>query len=57
MIASFVAAWIVPAILLVLVIVASWFGVRWTFSERLEALPTARTNVPTARTDVPPARS
>ena len=25
--------------------------------ERLEALPTARTNVPTARTDVPPARS
>lgn len=41
MIASFVAAWIVPAILLVLVIVASWFGIRWTFSERLEALRSA----------------
>ena len=25
--------------------------------ERLDALPTARTNVPTTRTDVPPARS
>ena len=41
MTASFVAAWVVPAILLVLVIVASWVGVRWAFSEQLEAIRSA----------------
>ena len=41
MTASFVAAWVVPAILLVLVIVASWVGVRWAFSEHLEAIRSA----------------
>jgi CRP-like cAMP-binding protein len=41
MTASFVAAWVVPAILLVLVIVASWVGVRWAFSEELEAMRSA----------------
>src|SRR5437762_12809885 len=41
MTASFVAAWVVPAILLVLVIVASWVGVRWAFSEYLEAIRSA----------------
>ena len=34
-------AWVVPAILLVLVIVASWFVVRWVFSEQLEAIRSA----------------
>jgi CRP-like cAMP-binding protein len=41
MTASFVAAWVVPAILLILVIVASWVGVRWVFSEQLEAIRSA----------------
>ena len=41
MVASFVVAWVVPAILLVLVIVASWIGVRWAFSEELGALRSA----------------
>ena len=41
MTASFVAAWVVPAIPLVLVIVASWVGVRWAFSEQLEAIRSA----------------
>ena len=33
---SLVVAWLVPAILLVRVVLASWFGVRWAFSEQLE---------------------
>lgn len=41
MVASFVAALVVPAILLVLVIVASWSWVRWAFSEQLGALRSA----------------
>jgi len=41
MVASFVVAWVVPAILVVLVIVASWIGVRWAFSEELGALRSA----------------
>jgi len=41
MVASYVVAWVVPAILLVLVIVASWIGVRWAFSEELGALRSA----------------
>src|SRR5437870_3371839 len=41
MIASFVLAWVVPIILFVLVIVASWLVVRWAFSEELEAIRSA----------------
>src|SRR3989442_6174604 len=41
MTASFVTAWVVPAILLVLVLLASWVGVRWAFSEQLEAIRSA----------------
>jgi Cyclic nucleotide-binding domain len=41
MIASQVIAWLVPAILLVLVTVASWFGIRWAFSEQIGALRSA----------------
>jgi hypothetical protein len=35
------SAWVVPGILLGLVIAASWFGVRWAFSEELDALRSA----------------
>ena|SRR2546425_8134649 len=41
MTASFVVAWVVPVILFVLVIVASWFVIRWAFSEELEAIRSA----------------
>ena len=41
MTASIVVAWVVPAILFVLVVVASWFAVRWAFSEQLEAIRSA----------------
>ena len=37
-IASVVAAWLVPVILLVLVLVGAWIGVRWAFSEELKGL-------------------
>lgn len=36
--AGAVSAWVVPAIIFVLVIVAAWLGVRWIRSEHLEAL-------------------
>jgi CRP-like cAMP-binding protein len=35
------SAWVVPAILLVVVIAASWLGIRWAFSEELDALRSA----------------
>src|SRR5438105_3591435 len=37
-IASVVAAWLVPVILLVLVLAGAWIGIRWAFSEELNAL-------------------
>ena len=37
-VASVVVAWLVPAILLVLVLAGAWIGVRWAFSEELAAL-------------------
>jgi CRP/FNR family transcriptional regulator, cyclic AMP receptor protein len=36
--AGAVSAWVVPAIIFVLVIVVSWLGLRWIRSEHLEAL-------------------
>jgi hypothetical protein len=36
--ASAVNAWLVPALIFVLVIVASWLGLRWVRSEHLDAL-------------------
>jgi hypothetical protein len=36
--AGAVSAWVVPAIIFVLLIVASWLGLRWIRSEHLEAL-------------------
>src|SRR5437870_8818365 len=41
MTASLVVTWVVPAILLVLVLLASWVGVRWVFSEQLDAIRSA----------------
>src|SRR5437588_6257928 len=37
-VATVVAAWLVPLILLVLVLAGAWIGVRWAFSEELAAL-------------------
>jgi len=36
--AGAVSAWVVPAIILVLLVVASWVGLRWSRSEHLEVL-------------------
>ena len=38
---SSVTAWVVPAILFVLVVIASWMGVRWAFSHEMSALRSA----------------
>jgi CRP-like cAMP-binding protein len=38
LVATVVAAWLVPLILLVLVLAGAWIGVRWAFSEELAAL-------------------
>ncbi len=38
MLASAVNAWLVPALIFVLVIVSSWLGLRWVRSEHLDAL-------------------
>src|SRR6266542_3508023 len=38
---SSVTAWVVPAILFVLVIIASWMGIRWAFSHEMSALRSA----------------
>jgi CRP/FNR family cyclic AMP-dependent transcriptional regulator len=39
--ASSVTVWVVPAILFVLVIIASWMGIRWAFSHEMSALRSA----------------
>jgi CRP/FNR family cyclic AMP-dependent transcriptional regulator len=39
--AGMVNAWVVPAIIFVLLIVAAWLGLRWIRSEHLEALRSA----------------
>ena len=39
--ATVVTAWLVPAILFALVVVASWVGVRWAFSQEMSALRSA----------------
>jgi hypothetical protein len=40
-VASGVSVWVIPAILFLLVIGASWVGIRWAFSEELLALRSA----------------
>jgi hypothetical protein len=45
--AGWVAAWVVPALLAVLVIGAIWIGVRWAYSADLASLgtPSCRANI------------